>query len=62
MLLMLMIMILMMKGRERGKLTLREDALGINEVVKKKGRNAQGPLKCTMRMMRRTMIDVAQGP
>ena len=49
---------MIMKERGRGKLTLREDGLGINDVVQKQGSNAQERL-AAKRVMRRTMIGVA---
>ena len=50
---------MIMKERGRGKLTLREDDLGINDVVQKQGSNAQGRLKAAKRVIRRTTIGVA---
>jgi hypothetical protein len=55
----MLLIIMIMKERGRGKLTLREDGLGINDVVQKQGSNAQGRQKVTKRMMRRTTIGVA---
>jgi hypothetical protein len=55
----MLLIIMIMKERGRGKLTLREDGLGNNDVVQKQGSNAQGRLKVTKRVMRRTTIDVA---
>jgi hypothetical protein len=52
--------VMIMKERGRGKLTLREDGLGINDVVQKQRSNAQGRLEITKRVMRHTTIDVAR--
>jgi len=55
----MLLIIMIMKERGRGKLTLREDGLGINDVVQKQGSNAQERLKAAKRVMGRTTIGVA---